>query len=82
MSQDTQIDPVLTEELGHGNSIAAWVCIGVMMIGFIVGGIAFAYTAWTIVYVSAGIVVLGLILGWIMKAAGFGVGGPRSGAKH
>ncbi|HJX79568.1 MULTISPECIES: HGxxPAAW family protein [Micrococcaceae] len=82
MSQNTEIDPVYTEEIGHGNSIAAWACVGIMTIGFIIGGIAFAFHNSTVVYASIGVVVLGLIVGWIMKKAGFGVGGSRSGAAH
>ncbi|MGQ3384441.1 HGxxPAAW family protein [Glutamicibacter sp. TV12E] len=82
MSQNTEIDPVYAEEIGHGNSIAAWSCVLIMTVGFIVGGIAFANLAWSIVWVGCGIVVLGLIVGAILKAAGFGVGGARSGASH
>ncbi|KWR71323.1 MULTISPECIES: HGxxPAAW family protein [Glutamicibacter] len=82
MSQNTEIDPVYTEEIGHGNSIAAWACVLTMIVGAIVAGIAFAFLAWSIVWVGCGIVVVGLLLGWILKAAGFGVGGARSGASH
>ena len=82
MSQNTEIDPVYTEEIGHGNSIAAWACVGIMIIGSIVGGIAFAFHNPAIVYAGVGIMLLGLVVGWIMKKAGFGVGGSRSGAAH
>lgn len=82
MSQKTEIDPIFAEEVGHGNSIAAWTCVLIMTLGFIVGGIAFANHAHTLVYISSGVVILGLVVGWIMKKAGFGVGGSRSGASH
>lgn len=82
MSQNTEIDPVYTEEIGHGNSVAAWACVLTMIVGAIVAGIAFANSAWTVFWIGCGIVVLGLVLGGILKAAGFGVGGPRSGASH
>lgn len=82
MSQNTEIDPVYNEEIGHGNSIAAWACVGLMIVGSIVAGIAFANHSATIVYAGLGVMVLGLIVGWIMKMAGFGVGGSRSGASH
>ena len=82
MSQNTQIDPVYSEEIGHGNSVAAWACVLTMMVGAVVAGIAFANLAWAVVWVGCGIIVLGLVLGGILKAAGFGVGGARSGSSH
>ncbi|MGN0126378.1 HGxxPAAW family protein [Glutamicibacter soli] len=82
MSQKTEIDPVYTEQIGHGNSVAAWACVLTMMVGAIAGGIAFANLNWTFFWVSMGVVVLGLVLGGVLKAAGFGVGGSRSGAAH
>ena len=77
-----QIDPMHAEEIGHGNSKAAWSMVFVMMIGFVVGGIAFAGHNPTFVYVGCAIVVVGLIVGWAMKKAGFGVNGSRSGDSH
>lgn len=82
MSQKTEIDPVYTEQIGHGNSVAAWACVLTMMVGAIVGGIAFANFAWTLFWISMGVIILGLVLGGVLKAAGFGVGGSRSGAAH
>lgn len=79
---NTQIDPMHSEEIGHGNSKAAWSMVGIMMVGFVVGCIAFAGHNAFVVYVGCAIVVLGLIVGWIMKKAGFGVNGSRSGDSH
>ena len=79
---NTQIDPMHAEEIGHGNSRAAWSMYGTMMIGFVIGGIAFAAHNHVVVYASVGIVILGLIVGWAMKKAGFGVNGSRSGDSH
>ncbi|GAA1414079.1 hypothetical protein AUR04nite_20210 [Glutamicibacter uratoxydans] len=82
MSQNTEIDPVYTEQIGHGNSIAAWACVTIMLVGSIAGGIAFANLAWTFFWICMGVVVLGLVVGFVLKLAGFGVGGARSGAAH
>ncbi|MEU3332147.1 HGxxPAAW family protein [Glutamicibacter creatinolyticus] len=82
MSQKTEIDPIFAEEVGHGNSIAAWTAVIIMMVGAIVGGIAFANHAHLLVYISCGVILLGLVVGWIMRKAGYGVGGSRSGAHH
>lgn len=81
-NSNTQIDPMHAEEIGHGNSIAAWTLVGISLIGFIIGGISFAGHNPTMVYVGCAVVVLGLIAGWVMKKAGFGVGGARSGSAH
>lgn len=79
---NTQIDPMHAEEIGHGNSIAAWTLVGISLIGFIIGGIAFAGHNPTMVYVGIGVVILGMIGGWIMKKAGYGVGGAKSRSSH
>lgn len=62
---------------GHGNSPAAWVAVVVMLIGFSVGTVAFFLEQATVVWVSAGVVVLGLILGLVLAKLGYGVKGPR-----
>ncbi|MBM6620883.1 hypothetical protein JTF08_04605 [Micrococcaceae bacterium RIT802] len=72
------LDPVLTEPVGHGNSVAAWTAVGVMLIGTLVGCIAFALHAAIGVYIGVAIIVIGLIAGGVMRQIGFGVGGHRS----
>ncbi|MDO5744228.1 MAG: HGxxPAAW family protein [Micrococcaceae bacterium] len=79
---NTQIDPMHADEVGHGNSRAAWTMYGIMITGVIIGAIAFAAHNPTIVYVGCAIVAVGLIVGWVMKKAGFGVNGPKSGFSH
>ena len=64
-------------EPGHGHSPAAWTAITIMLIGFAVGTIAFWFdTAW-LVWASAGLVVVGALVGWILKKAGYGVNGSK-----
>lgn len=71
-------DPVLTEPVGHGNSIAAWTGVGIIFVGFLVGSISFALYAEIGVYIGIAIIVVGLIAGLVMRIIGFGVGGHRS----
>ncbi|MGO2002745.1 MULTISPECIES: HGxxPAAW family protein [Micrococcaceae] len=71
-------DPVLTEPVGHGNSIAAWTGVGIIFLGFLVGCISFALHAEVGVYIGIVIIILGLIAGFVMRMIGFGVGGHRS----
>lgn len=66
-------------ELGHGNSPAAWTCVAIMLIGTVVGCIAFVMgeSATILFWIGVGIIGLGLIAGIAMKAAGYGVGGSK-----
>lgn len=66
-------------ELGHGNSPAAWTCVTIMLVGTIVGCIAFVIgqSATILFWVGIGIIVVGLIVGWILRAVGYGVGGSK-----
>jgi hypothetical protein len=64
-------------DLGHGNSPAAWTCVIVMLIGALIASIAFVIASTPIFIGGIGVMVLGLILGWIMRKAGYGVGGSK-----
>jgi len=62
---------------GHGNSPASWTAVTVILIAFVIGTFAFWFDQPWLVWGAAGLAVLGLIVGWIMKAVGYGVGGHR-----
>lgn len=62
---------------GHGDSPAAWTAVIVMMLGIAVGTVAFFLAMEWLVWVSAGVVVFGAILGFILAKAGYGVNGPK-----
>lgn len=64
-------------EPGHGNSPAAWVGVVVMLVGFTVGTVAFVVDVPLVVWISVGIIVLGLIAGLVLAKLGYGVKGPR-----
>ncbi|MGX9901535.1 HGxxPAAW family protein [Arthrobacter sp. SA17] len=64
-------------ELGHGNSPAAWTCVIVMLVGALIASIAFVIAS-TPIFIAGGVVMLvGLILGFAMRKAGYGVGGSK-----
>ena len=66
-----------SEPTGHGNSPAAWTCVIIMLIGAHIASFAFVI-ANTPIFVAGGIVMLaGLLAGWIMRKAGYGVGGSK-----
>ena len=62
---------------GHGDSPAAWTAVIVMLIGIAAGAVFFFLHNATMVWVCAGIVLLGLVLGFILSKAGYGVNGPK-----
>jgi len=64
-------------DLGHGNSPAAWTCVIVMLIGALIASIAFVIASTTIFVAGVVVMVIGLIAGFIMRKAGYGVGGSK-----
>jgi hypothetical protein len=66
-----------SEPTGHGNSPAAWTCVIIMLIGALIASIAFVI-ANTPIFIGGFVVMLvGLLAGWIMRKAGYGVGGSK-----
>ncbi|AWB89260.1 DUF6704 family protein [Salinibacterium hongtaonis] len=66
---------------GHGHSPAAWTAVIIMLIAFTAGTVAFWFDQPILVVASAGLLVVGAIVGWIMARAGYGAGGSRSTPK-
>ena len=62
---------------GHGNSPAAWTAVIIMLIAFAIGTFAFWFDVQWLVWASAGLLVLGAVVGLVLKLVGFGVGGDR-----
>lgn len=78
----TSNDPVFQDVPGHGNTIAAWAMFGVMFIGVVIGCLAFVWANLMGVAIGGGVIILGLIVGLVLKAAGFGVGGKHTKSDH
>ncbi|MFT4219611.1 MAG: HGxxPAAW family protein [Microbacterium sp.] len=62
---------------GHGHSPAAWTAVIIMLAAFTVGTLAFWFNMPWLVWASAGVLVLGPIVGFIVAKAGYGVAGPK-----
>ncbi len=69
------------EEPGEGNSPAAWTAVVIMLVAVGAGVYFFWADQPVLVLASAGLLVVGLIVGWIMAKAGYGVRGPKFKAK-
>jgi hypothetical protein len=62
---------------GHGHSPASWTAVTIMTVAFIIGTVAFFLNIPWLVWASAVLLVVGLIVGWIMARVGYGVGGAN-----
>jgi hypothetical protein len=69
------------DDPGHGHSPAAWTAVVIMLLAVTIGTVAFVVDVPWIVWASAGLLVVGLLVGWVMKRAGYGVGGAKSAPK-
>lgn len=63
---------------GHGDSIAAWTTVTTILVAFGLGTLFFWLDQALLVWASAGLAGLGLVAGFYLKKAGYGVGGSKS----
>ncbi|MFJ3382794.1 MULTISPECIES: DUF6704 family protein [unclassified Curtobacterium] len=69
-------------ELGEGHSPAAWTSVIIMLVAFAIGTICFWFSIVWAVWAAAALLVVGLIVGYVMGKAGYGVNGPKYVSKH
>ena len=62
---------------GHGNSPAAWTAVIIMLVAFAIGTVAFWFDLAWLVWASAGLLVVGALVGLVLKRAGYGVNGAK-----
>jgi hypothetical protein len=67
-----------SEQPGHGSSPAAWIAVTIMLIGVACGTLFLFLDVKPLVYVGAVILLIGLVAGWVLKKAGYGVGGSKT----
>lgn len=69
------------ERYHHGRSPAAWTCVTITFIGFLVGGLALVFKSWpTFWFGGVGIILVGAIVGKVMGLMGYGQGVRGSAA--
>ena len=70
-----QVPQVPTGHVGHGNSVAAWTAVVIILVAGLAMAIAVVIgTTWLFV-VGAVLTVLGVITGKVLSTMGFGVDG-------
>ncbi|MDD7929606.1 DUF6704 family protein [Microbacterium thalli] len=62
---------------GHGHSPAAWTAVVIMLLAFALGTLFFWLDMPALVWASAGLLVVGGIVGWAMSKAGYGAYGDK-----
>ncbi len=67
---------------GHGHSPAAWTAVIIMLVAVTIGTVAFYFDVPWLVWASAGLVLVGALVGWAMSRAGYGAGGSKYLAKE
>src|SRR3954452_11573415 len=67
-----------SEEPGHGFSAAAWIAVTIMLIGVFVGTLFLFLDVLPLVYLGAVLILVGLVVGWLLARAGFGVNGSKT----
>jgi hypothetical protein len=67
-----------SEQPGHGSSPAAWIAVTIMLIGVFVGTLCLFLDVLPLVYLGGVLVLVGLIVGWLLARAGFGVNGSKT----
>ncbi|MFM6971865.1 MAG: DUF6704 family protein [Rhodoluna sp.] len=67
---------------GHGDSVAAWTAVIIIIVAFALGTLAFWFDQAALVWASFGLALVGLGTGLFLKRSGYGVGGAKSKSKH
>ncbi|WP_043445110.1 HGxxPAAW family protein [Arthrobacter sp. L77] len=73
------------ETIGHGNSPAAWTCVLIMLVGAAIASFAYILASTEgnhdfgtlLFWGGIGVMFVGLIVGFIMRKIGYGVGGSK-----
>lgn len=61
-----------SDDMGHGHSSAAWTAVGVILLGSLIMSVAVVVAQLWLFVVGAAVVVVGVVLGKVLSAMGFG----------
>jgi hypothetical protein len=67
----------INSDPGHGSSPAAWITVVIMLVAITLGTLAFWVDIPWLVFGSVGLLILGAVVGLVLRKAGYGVGGSK-----
>jgi hypothetical protein len=67
---------------GHGHSPAAWTAVIIMLVAVAFGTLFFVLDIPALVWASVGLLIVGLLVGFILSKAGYGANGDKYIAKE
>lgn len=70
------------EHDGHGNSIAAWVCVGLLTVAFALVCLAVVLLSTPLAIVGVIVGIVGVVAGKVLANMGYGVAGQSGSAGH
>lgn len=59
----------------HGNSLAAWVMVGLVLLGSAIMSAAFIWPSIAVFVIGVVVVIAGLVAGKVLALAGYGING-------
>lgn len=62
---------------GEGNSPAAWTAVIIMLVAVSIGTVAFFFDVQVMVWVAVALLVIGMLVGYVLKRMGYGVYGAK-----
>lgn len=57
---------------GHGDSVAAWVTVSIMLLAITAGAVFFYLDMAVAVYACVAVLVIAPVIGWVLSKAGLG----------
>lgn len=67
---------------GHGHSPAAWTAVVIMLVAISLGTLFFFLDMPALVWLSAVLLAVGGVVGFVMAKMGYGVGGHKTSVKQ
>jgi multisubunit Na+/H+ antiporter MnhG subunit len=61
----------------HGNTIAAWTAVGIIMIGSLIAAFAVVFASTLTFIIGMAVCVLGVVVGKVLSKAGYGATRPQ-----
>jgi hypothetical protein len=68
----------LGKDPGHGDSVAAWTTVSIVILAFATGTLAYWLDQPIFVWASLVLAIAGVAIGYLLRRAGYGVGGKHA----